>query len=104
MIVTTTPSIEGRPVIEYKGLVSATAIHGINVGKDFLAAGRNLVGGRSKSYESELDKGQAETMAELESAAADLGANAIVGVTLDIEALGSGNMLMVSATGTAVVV
>jgi len=105
MIVTTTPSIEGKPIVEYKGLVSATAIHGIHVGKDFLAAGRNLVGGRSKTYENELDKGQAEAMAELESAAAGLGANAIVGVTLDHEALGqSGNMLMISVTGMAVVV
>jgi uncharacterized protein YbjQ (UPF0145 family) len=104
MIVTTTPTIEGRPIREYKGLVSATAIHGIHVGKDFLAAGRNLVGGRSKTYENELDRGQSEAMAELEAAAATLGADAVVGVRLDIEALGqSGNMLMVSATGTAVV-
>jgi uncharacterized protein YbjQ (UPF0145 family) len=104
MIVTTTPAIEGRRIGEYKGVVSGTAIHGINIGKDFLAAGRNLVGGRSKAYENELDKGQSEAMAEMESAAAELGANAIVGVTLDVEALGQGNMLMVSVTGTAVVV
>jgi uncharacterized protein YbjQ (UPF0145 family) len=105
MIVTTTPTVEGMPIVEYKGLVSATAIHGIHIGKDFMAAGRNLVGGRSKTYEDELDKGQSEAMAEMEKAAADLGANAIVGVTLDIEALGNaGNMLMVSVTGTAVVV
>jgi uncharacterized protein YbjQ (UPF0145 family) len=104
MIITTTPGIEGRRIAEYRGVVSGTAIHGINVGKDFLAAGRNLVGGRSKAYESELDKGQSEAMAEMEKAAADLGANAVVGVALDVEALGQGNMLMVSVSGTAVVV
>ena len=104
MIVTTTPTVEGMQIVEYKGLVSATSIHGIHIGKDFMAAGRNLVGGRSKTYEDELDKGQSEAMAEMEKAAADVGANAIVGVTLDIEALGTGNMLMVTMTGTAVVV
>jgi len=103
MITTTTPGVEGRRIVDYKGLVAGTAIHGINVGKDFLAAGRNLSGGRSKAYEGELDKGQSEAVAEMESAAADLGANAIVGVSLDVEALGQGNMLMVSVTGTAVV-
>lgn len=104
MIATTTPGIEGRRILEYKGIVSGNAIHGINIGKDFMAMGRNLVGGRTKSYESELDKGQAEAMAEMESPAAALGANAIVGVSLDVEALGNGNMLMVSLTGTAVVI
>ena len=105
MIVTTTPTIEGMPIVEYKGVVSATAIHGIHIGKDFLAAGRNLVGGRSKTYGDELDKGQSEAMAEMGSAAEALGANAVVGVTLDIESLGNqGNMLMVTVAGTAVVV
>jgi len=104
VIVTTTSNVEGRRIVEYKGLVSSTAIHGINVGKDFMAAGRNLVGGRSKSYESEIDKGQSEALAEIIAAAEQLGANAIVGVSLDAEALGTGNMLMVNMTGTAVVV
>jgi uncharacterized protein YbjQ (UPF0145 family) len=104
MISSTTDTLEGHRITEYKGVVSSTAIHGINVGKDFMAAGRNLVGGRSKSYESELEKGQAEAMAEMEQAAEALGANAIVGVSLDVEALGTGNMLMVNMTGTAVVV
>lgn len=105
MIITTTSNVEGMRITEYKGVVSATAIHGIHIGKDFMAAGRNLVGGRSKTYENELDQGQSEAMAEMESAAADLGANAIVGVSIDIEALGgTGNMLMVNMTGTAVVV
>jgi uncharacterized protein YbjQ (UPF0145 family) len=105
MLATTTPTFEGKTIVEYKGLVSATAIHGIHVGKDFMAGARNLVGGRSKTYEDELDKGQSEAMAEMESAAEALGANAVVGVRIDIEALGqTGNMLLVSVTGTAVVV
>jgi uncharacterized protein YbjQ (UPF0145 family) len=104
MIITTTPNLEGHRIVEYKGAASATAIHGINVGKDFLAAGRNLVGGRSISYENELDRGQSEATAEIQQAAEGLGANAVVGVTLDVEALGTGNMLMVSMTGTAVVI
>ena len=73
MIVTTTANIEGKSIVEYKGVVSATAIHGIAVGKDFKAKGRNLVGGRSKTYENEIDKGQNEAMAEMESAAAARG-------------------------------
>jgi uncharacterized protein YbjQ (UPF0145 family) len=104
MIITSTEGIDGRRIVEYKGLVSSTAIHGINIGKDFMAAGRNLVGGRSKSYENELDQGQGEALAEIQKAAEDLGANAIVGVKIDIEALGQGNMLMVNMMGTAVVV
>lgn len=104
MIVTTGSSIDGHRIVEYKGIVSATAIHGINIGKDFMAAGRNLVGGRSKAYEDEIDKGQGEAMAEIQQAAEALGANAIVGVSLDAEALGTGNMLMVNIMGTAVVV
>ncbi len=104
MIITTTAGIEGMRIVEYKGVVSATTIHGINVGKDFKALGRNLVGGRSKSYEDEIDKGQNEAMAEMETAAAALGANAVVGVSFDMEGLGNnGSMLMVNVSGTAVV-
>jgi uncharacterized protein YbjQ (UPF0145 family) len=90
MITTPTPGVEDRRIVDYKGIVAGTAIHGINVGKDFLAAGRNLIGGRSKACEGELDKRQSEAMAAMESAAADLGANAIVGVSLDGDALGQG--------------
>lgn len=104
MLVTTTATLEGKRIVEYKGLVSSTAIHGINIGRDFMAAGRNIVGGRSKSYEDELDKGQGEALAELEQAAEAMGANAIVGLTVDVESLGQGNMLMVNMAGTAVVV
>lgn len=103
MIVTTTAGIEGKSIVEYKGIVSGNAIHGIAIGKDIKAWGRNVVGGRSESYEDELGKGQSEAMAEMVDAAAAAGANAIVGVSIDSEALGN-NMLMVSVSGTAVVV
>jgi len=104
VIVTTTSSIEGMRITEYKGVVSGNAIHGINIGKDFKAIGRNIVGGRSQAYEDELGKAQSEAMAEMESAAADLGASAVVAVRLDVEGLGAqNNMLLVSVTGTAVV-
>ncbi len=105
MIVTTTDTLAGMSITEYKGLVSGTAIHGVNVGKDFKAFGRNIVGGRAGAYEDEIGKGQSEAMAEMEKAAADLGANAIVGVALDIEGVGTNtSMLLVTVSGTAVVV
>ena len=105
MIITTTDAIEGYRVTEYKGLVSSTAIHGVNVGKDIKALGRNIVGGRAESYENEVERGQAETMAELQAAAEKIGANAIVGVKIDSEGVGAnGSMLLVTMTGTAVVV
>ena len=105
MIVTTTESLEGMSIKEYKGLVSGTAIHGVNVGKDFKALGRNLVGGRADVYEDEIGKAQSEAMAEMQKAAEDLGATAIVGVSLDVEGVGAnGSMLLVTVAGTAVVV
>jgi uncharacterized protein YbjQ (UPF0145 family) len=105
MNVTTTDSLEGRSIVEYKGLVSGTAIHGVNVGKDFKALGRNLVGGRAGAYEDEIDQGQIEAMAEMQKAAEDLGANAIVGASIDVEGVGAnGSMLLVTLSGTAVVV
>ena len=105
MIVTTTSTVEGRPIAEYKGIVSGTAIHGVNLGKDFKAFGRNVVGGRAGAYEDEIGKGQGEAMAEMQQAAEQLGANAIVGVSLDVEGVGTnGSMLLVTLSGTAVVV
>lgn len=105
MIVTTTDTLAGMSIIEYKGIVSGTAIHGVNVGKDFKAFGRNLVGGRAGAYEDEIGKAQNEAMAEMQKAAEDLGATAIVGVSLDIEGVGAnGSMLLVTVSGTAVVV
>ena len=105
MIVTTTSTVEGRPIAEYRGIVSGTSIHGIHVGKDFKAFGRNIVGGRAGAYEDEIGKAQSEAMSEMQKAAEDLGANAIVGVALDIEGVGTNtSMLLVTVSGTAVVV
>lgn len=105
MIVTTTPSIEGKRITRYCGVVAGEAILGANVFKDFFAGIRDIVGGRSGTYERELQKAREIALRELEQRAAEAGANAAVGVDLDFEVLGQGNgMLMVSASGTAVVV
>ena len=105
MIVTTTNSIEGSPIREYRGIVFGEVITGINVFKDIGAGLRNFFGGRSAGYEDELQNAREEALRELERRAADLGANAVVGVDVDYEVLGSNNgMLMVSASGTAVVI
>jgi len=103
MIITTTNSIEGKRIVDYKGIVSGEVIVGINVLKDMFASVRNLIGGRSKGYEEELIKARDNAMRELEERAERLGANAIVGVDIDYEVLGADNgMMMVIATGTAV--
>lgn len=105
MIVTTTPSIEGQSITKYCGVVAGEAILGANMFKDMFAGIRDLVGGRSATYERELQKAREIALRELQERAAALGANAVVGVDLDYEVLGQGNgMLMVSASGTAVVV
>lgn len=105
MIVTTTPSIEGREIIEYRGVVFGEVITGVNFVKDFLAGIRDFVGGRSTSYEEELINARRQAMAEMEQRAAQMGANAVVGVYVDFEVLGGNNsMLMVTASGTAVVI
>ena len=105
MIVTTTPNIEGKRIIRYCGVVAGEAILGANVFKDLFAGIRDLVGGRSGTYEKELQKAREIALRELEQRASEAGANAIVGVDLDFEVLGETNgMLMVSASGTAVVV
>lgn len=105
MIVTTTPSIEGQSITRYYGVVAGEAILGANMFKDMFAGIRDLVGGRSATYERELQKAREIALRELQERAAALGANAVVGVDLDYEVLGQGNgMLMVSASGTAVVV
>lgn len=106
MLVSTTPTLEGRQITRYAGLVSGEAILGANVFKDFFAGIRDIVGGRSGAYESELRKAKQLALEDMCAQAAELGANAVVGVDLDFEtiAIGSGgNMLMVSASGTAVV-
>lgn len=103
MIVTTTNSIEGKRIIDYKGIVSGEVIVGINVLKDMFASVRNFIGGRSKGYEEELVKARDNAMKELEERAEQLGANAIVGVDIDYQVLGADNgMMMVIASGTAV--
>jgi uncharacterized protein YbjQ (UPF0145 family) len=107
MIVVTTPSIEGRPIARYHGLVSGDAILGANIFKDFFAGIRDIVGGRSAAYERELRKAKEIALQEMEAEAAALGANAIVAVDLDYETIGSGggtSMLMVSVSGTAVTI
>ena len=104
MIVTTTPSIDGKRITQYCGVVAGEAIMGANVFKDLFAGLRDIVGGRSGMYERELQKARDIAMRELQERAQALGANAVVGVDLDYEVLGQGNgMLMVSASGTAVV-
>ena len=105
MIVTTTPSVEGRNIVDYKGVVFGEVVSGVNFLKDFTASLTNFFGGRSGSYEDELINARANALAEMEKRAADLGANAVVGVDIDYEVLGSDNgMLMVTASGTAVVI
>lgn len=104
MIVTTTPSIEGQKIVEYKGLVVGEVINGVDFIKDFAAGLTNFFGGRSGSYEGELIRAREDAIAEMIERAARMGANAIVGVDLDYEVLGQGgNMLMVTVSGTAVV-
>ena len=102
MIVTTTPSVEGYRITGYYGIVFGEVITGINFLRDFGAGIRNIVGGRSQGYEEELQQARTEALAELEQRAAALGAHAVIGVDVDYEVLGQGNMLMVSASGTAV--
>lgn len=105
MIVTTTPSIDGKRITQYCGVVAGEAILGANVFKDLFAGLRDIVGGRSGMYERELQKARDIAMRELQERAQALGANAVVGIDLDYEVMGQGNgMLMVSASGTAVVV
>ncbi len=103
MILTTTPTIEGRTITEYRGVVFGEVITGVNFIKDFAASIRDFVGGRSSSYEDELLNARAQAMRELEERANKAGADAVVGIDIDYEVLGQTNsMLMVTASGTAV--
>lgn len=105
MIISTTGSLEGKKIREYRGIVTGEAILGANLFRDLFAGLRDIVGGRSASYEKELRKAREVALQEIEAAARQLGANAIVGVDIDYEVLGKDNgMLMVSVSGTAVVV
>ena len=101
----TTPTLEGQSIVEYCGVVTGEAILGANIFRDFFAGIRDIVGGRSGTYEKELRKARQYALDELAEQATELGANAVVGIDLDYEVLGEKNgMLMVSASGTAVVV
>lgn len=103
MIVTTTPTVEGRPVQEYLGVVTGEAIIGANILKDIFAAVRDVVGGRSEAYEEALRNARGEALREMVREAESRGASAVVGMDLDYEVLGAKNgMLMVTACGTAV--
>jgi uncharacterized protein YbjQ (UPF0145 family) len=105
MIITTTPAIEGKKIVEYKGIVFGEVISGVNMVKDMMAGLTNIFGGRSNTYETELINARQNALREMEERAAQLGANAVVGVDIDYEVLGADNgMLMVTASGTAVVV
>jgi uncharacterized protein YbjQ (UPF0145 family) len=105
MILTTSPTIEGRPIVEYCGLVNGEAILGANIFKDFFAGIRDVVGGRSGAYEQSLRQARNTAIKEMTEAAQALGADAIIGMDIDYESLeitNGGNMLMVAASGTAV--
>ena len=101
--ITTTPSVDGRRIVRYAGVVTGEAILGANIFRDIFAGIRDIVGGRSAAYEQELRRARTIAMTELRQAALELGANAVVGVDLDYETVGGqGSMLMVSISGTAV--
>ena len=101
MILTTGPEVDGRPVQRYLDVVTAQAIMGVHLGKDITAGLRNIVGGRSKSYEGEVAKAVAQVMDELKAGGERLGADAILSIDIDYETVGD-NMLMVAVSGTAV--
>jgi len=103
MIMTTTNNLEGKEINQYLGIITGEAILGANIFKDFFAGIRDIVGGRSASYEKELKEARRIAFSELEEKAFQLGANAIIGIDVDYETIGdTGSMLMVSVTGTAV--
>ena len=103
MIVTTTTNIEGKTIVEYKGIVFGEVISGVNMIKDMMAGLSNIFGGRSNTYETELINARENAILEMKQRAEQLGANAVVGVDIDYEVLGADNgMLMVTASGTAV--
>jgi len=103
VLVSTTPNIEGKRIVKYLGLVSGEAVMGANIFKDVFAGIRDIIGGRSAAYEKELKKAKEIAIKEMVEQATELGANAVVSVDLDYETIGQ-SMLMVSASGTAVVI
>ena len=104
VIVTTTPNIDGKKITAYRGIVTGEAIMGANIFKDLFAGIRDIVGGRSATYERELRRAREIAMEELKASAAEMGANAVVGIDIDYETVGgNASMLMVTVSGTAVV-
>ena len=104
MLLTTTPTVEGHPIQNYLGFVCGEVISGVDFVKDFAAGMRNFFGGRSASYENELTDARAQAIEELVQRAEQMGANAVVGIDVDYEVLGQGgNMMMVTVSGTAVI-
>jgi uncharacterized protein YbjQ (UPF0145 family) len=105
MLMSTTTAIEGRPVSRYLGVVTGEAIIGANVFRDMFAAVRDIVGGRSATYERALQEARDVALKDMQARAQELGANGVIGIDLDYEVLGQANgMLMVSVSGTAVVI
>lgn len=106
MLVTTTPTLQGKTITAYHGLASGEAILGANIFKDIFASIRDVVGGRSQAYEKELEKAKQIAIEEMTAQARAMGGNAVIAVDLDFETIGSGggNMLMVCASGTAVTI
>ncbi|MGI9297569.1 MAG: heavy metal-binding domain-containing protein [Gammaproteobacteria bacterium] len=103
MIFTTTPSVEGKTISAYHGVVAGEAVLGVNIFKDLFAGIRDIVGGRAGAYERELEKARAAAFDDLGAKAREFGADAVVGIDIDYEVVGSGgSMLMVSVSGTAV--
>ena len=103
MLLITTPTIEGKPISDYKGVVVGEAILGANIFRDMFAGIRDIVGGRSGAYEKEMAKARTIAFAEMQTRESELGANAIVGIDIDYEVIGKdGSMMMVSVSGTAV--
>jgi len=105
MIITTTPSIEGKTIVNYLGIVTSEAVIGANIFRDLFASIRDIVGGRTSSYEGVLRRAKESALKEIQTNALEMGANAVVGIDLDYETVGSnGSMLMVTASGTAVII
>jgi len=105
MIITTTPSIEGKTIVKYLGIVTSEAVVGANIFRDLFASIRDIVGGRTSSYEGVLRRAKDSALKEIQTNALEMGANAVVGIDLDYETVGSnGSMLMVTASGTAVII
>lgn len=104
MITTTTPTIEGHPIREYLGIVTGETIIGANIVKDFMASIRDIIGGRSGAYEKVIREAKETSMNEMQQKAMKMGANAIVAIDIDYETVGGGSMLMVTTSGTAVVI